>query len=403
MASFTKIPARNKQGYKWICVKDAPPDPITGIRQQIRRRGDTKKEAEAKVDIVINEMLGQGSMKPPKNLTFEDTANDWYDLYSKTGVKESTLKIRRNSMDVLFKYFRKVKIITITRSMYQKVLNKLFDEDYERSSLILYNSAAKMIFEHAVTNNWIKENPQKGAVVPMKRLTVEEIENSSLDDEYLETQELKDFLNAVMTHGLKFDKSIFFLLAFSGLRPGELCALGWVDLEKNRVRVTKTLYTEKNNMRDYKLTPPKTEGSVRNFDIDFAIVTILDEHRVAQNKSKELMIKLDEYLHDGNFIFCNENGYPLNQSFILRRMKRLLSIAGITKEVTPHSFRHTHISMLTEAGVPLPIIMKRVGHDDPKTTIRIYTHVTQKMQQKTVESVNDHFSELIQLGLSQNT
>ncbi|MDY0395372.1 tyrosine-type recombinase/integrase [Virgibacillus halophilus] len=41
-------------------------------------------------------------------------------------------------------------------------------------------------------------------------------------------------------------------------------------------------------------------------------------------------------------------------------------------------FRHTHISMLTEAGVDLPTIMKLVGHENDKTTTKIYTHVTKK-------------------------
>ncbi|MGG1635102.1 Arm DNA-binding domain-containing protein [Paenibacillus sp. NRS-1760] len=50
MASFTKVKAKNKQGYKWICVADGPPDPITGERRQISRRADTKKEAKERVE-----------------------------------------------------------------------------------------------------------------------------------------------------------------------------------------------------------------------------------------------------------------------------------------------------------------------------------------------------------------
>ncbi|GAB2021827.1 hypothetical protein RyT2_09010 [Pseudolactococcus yaeyamensis] len=42
--------------------------------------------------------------------------------------------------------------------------------------------------------------------------------------------------------------------------------------------------------------------------------------------------------------------------------------------------RHSHISLLTELGVPIKAIMERVGHKDEKTTIQIYTHVTEKMK-----------------------
>lgn len=48
---------------------------------------------------------------------------------------------------------------------------------------------------------------------------------------------------------------------------------------------------------------------------------------------------------------------------------------SIQKKATPHIFRHTHISMLVEAGVDINTIMKRVGRDD-----KIYTHVTEKMK-----------------------
>lgn len=83
----------------------------------------------------------------------------------------------------------------------------------------------------------------------------------------------------------------------------------------------------------------------------------------------------DEY-HDGNFVFCRANGYPYVQKNINERMDRLLTYTSIKKSATPHIFRHTHISMLTEAGVDLSTIMERVGHDDAQTTLKIYTHVT---------------------------
>ncbi|WP_244625442.1 tyrosine-type recombinase/integrase [Macrococcoides canis] len=55
----------------------------------------------------------------------------------------------------------------------------------------------------------------------------------------------------------------------------------------------------------------------------------------------------------------------------------------ITKNITSHALRHTHISLLAQENVPLKVIMERVGHHDPATTKAIYTHVTQNMQDKT--------------------
>jgi len=60
-------------------------------------------------------------------------------------------------------------------------------------------------------------------------------------------------------------------------------------------------------------------------------------------------------------------------------MERILKCNVLSKGVNPYVFRHTHINMLTEAGVGLRKIAERVGHDDAKTILEIYTHVTNKM------------------------
>ena len=52
---------------------------------------------------------------------------------------------------------------------------------------------------------------------------------------------------------------------------------------------------------------------------------------------------------------------------------------GIKDVSGTHILRHTHITMLVEAGVDLPVIMERVGHSNINITLDIYTHVTKKM------------------------
>ena len=63
-------------------------------------------------------------------------------------------------------------------------------------------------------------------------------------------------------------------------------------------------------------------------------------------------------------------------------MKRLLKIAGVSQELTPHSFRHTHTSLLAEAGVGLEEIMDRLGHTEDETTRIIYLHVTKELKKE---------------------
>jgi len=63
-------------------------------------------------------------------------------------------------------------------------------------------------------------------------------------------------------------------------------------------------------------------------------------------------------------------------------MARLLKLAGLAPELTPHSLRHTHTSLLAEAGASLEEIMQRLGHTDDDTTRRVYLHVTKDMKKE---------------------
>ena len=58
------------------------------------------------------------------------------------------------------------------------------------------------------------------------------------------------------------------------------------------------------------------------------------------------------------------------------------------KHLTTHIFRHTHISLLAELGVPLKTIMDRVGHTNPKTTLSIYSHVTEEMKKDVANKLD---------------
>lgn len=104
---------------------------------------------------------------------------------------------------------------------------------------------------------------------------------------------------------------------------------------------------------------------------------------------------LIEDYHDKNFVFARGNGYPFVTKTILERMNRILDRTSIKKNATPDIFRHTHISMLTEVGVDLPTIMKRVGNEDIETTINIYTHITNKMKKDASNKVEGLYGDIL--------
>ncbi|WML24122.1 site-specific integrase [Neobacillus sp. OS1-33] len=138
---------------------------------------------------------------------------------------------------------------------------------------------------------------------------------------------------------------------------------------------------------------PKTKGSVRTIRIDDMLVNMLKKHRVKQN---EVKLKKRIIYQDNNFIFAREDGHPQLRKVVETRLKRLLKKAGITKNITPHKFQHTHTSLLIEAGVGIKEIQQRLGHTDINTTMNIYAHMTANMEEKASQQFSKLMKDLLQ-------
>lgn len=387
----------------WECVADGPKHPVTNARNQVRRRGRTKGIASKKVKDEIDRQKNFGvSSKNNKNVTFEKVANEWLGVYALTGVKENTIRSRKTSLKKLLKHFAKSNITSIDARQLQTVFVELFEKEKASSSQMDgVKVTANFIFKYAVKHKLRIDNPVSAVVIPKRKLTVEEIEDSNLEEKYFERHELDVFLQKVLTDGLHLDKEWFYLLAFTGMRAGELCALKWQDInqDENTIRITKTIYMPNHNMREFEMTPPKTKAAVRTIDVDEDIIAMLKRMKIRQNKIKLGKRKgIDDY-HDGNFVFCRDNGYPYSSKFLHYRIGRIVKKIGLKKIQGAHILRHTHITMLAEADVDFKTIMDRVGHEDSKTTMEIYTHVTDNMKTGAQEKMKNRYGDILKLAI----
>jgi integrase len=372
-----------KRSDTWTYVIDTGVDPATGKRRQKSKGGfKTKKAAILACDKVALEVDGN-TYVAEQHVTFEVYMREWLRLYGESGqVKPSTLRLRDYGIRKLEPYFAKLQLKDITRKRYQDALSDLKQSGLSQTTLSGIHAAGSMLFAKAVEHGVIKVNPTTYAQIPANPQALEPAEAENV--KYLEKPELKTFLDAARQYGYENDYMIFTLLAYTGMRIGELCALQWQDinLENGEIRINKTYYSPNGRRDDFLLMAPKTKASRRTVDIDLKVVEALKKHRQWQNEAK--MVLRGVYAEQG-FVFAKMGpspGKPYHQKNVEERMRRLLNLAGLNPKLTPHSLRHTHTSLLAEAGVGLQEIMERLGHADDVITRRIYLHVTRSMKKE---------------------
>src|SRR5699024_4001893 len=217
----------------------------------------------------------------------------------------------------------------------------------------------------------------------------EDLESINIKKKFFELDELKEYLNIVDMYGKDFDYLASITLIYTGLRAGELLALKWSDInfEENTIRITKTYYNPNNNYKEFELITPKSEKSIRTIHIDDRLIKLLKQHKIEQEEMKN---KQKFIYKDMNFIFAENTGYPRVYRKLASRLEKVIKIMDTDKTITLHSFRHTHTTLLIEAGAGIKEIQDRLGHADINTTMNIYAHLTKSVEKKT----SDKFKQL---------
>jgi integrase len=390
-----------KKGTMWECIEELSKDPVTGKRKRLTARGKTKPEAKAKLERKVKEVTDYGLTTDPtqSSITFEQLAQEWLKV-TKKNTKNSSQDSREYHVKRFGKYLSKIPVRGITKKMYQNVIDQMYTDGYAYNTIYAAHSIAKKIFRQAIAWDIIKSSPSDLAILPKVNLTVEEIEKDEMAEKYLEKDELKTFFRVITDKGLPMDQIIFVTLAYTGMRVGELLALKWkdIDFEEKEISITKTLYNIESRKDAYQLLTPKTKTSIRKITFDESLFPILRQHRQLQLENR---MKARKFWHDEDFVITREDGYPMSPRFIHYRMKRLEKFyhqkVELKKPLHPHMLRHTHTAMLTEAEADLRAIMQRLGHSDSKTTLSVYTHVTDVLKRSTSDKLGVIFSELINL------
>ena len=213
-------------------------------------------------------------------------------------------------------------------------------------------SSLKAFFDWCIVEGERKDNPcdavdfpKLGQYLP-EVLSVEEVEA------------IMDSVDLRSPSGVR-DRAILELLYGCGLRVSELCGLriSQVYLNEGFVRVV--------GKGDKERLVPLGEPAVDSFR---AWLDIRPEPAEAAFQDSA---------------FLNLRGTPLSRVSVFKMIKKQALLAGVDKEISPHSFRHSFATHLIAGGADLRIVQEMLGHESILTT-EIYTHIDSRTWQASV-------------------
>jgi integrase len=181
------------------------------------------------------------------------------------------------------------------------------------------------------------------------------------------------------------------LLALStGMRRGETLALRWknVDLERGMLRVVESLEQTKSGIR---FKTPKTDRA-RVVTLPAFANEALRRHK--REQAEELLF-LGVRQTGENLVCGRGDGLPLQPQTLTHNFARLVGRLRDLPRVRFHDLRHSHATQLLLDGVHPKIAQERLGHASITTTLDLYSHVTDTMQNDAAARLDAAFQSAI--------
>lgn len=352
------------------------------------KSNQAKKQAMMELQEKINAKISNPN---EHKVTLANLYEEWIEIY-KQKVKEQTYLTSVSLYKAVeLRMDTSVLINNLTSSYIQKFLNEFYyKENYSHSYTDAIRSLFRNMFEYAKQVGFVEHNIVKDVKIERKKATIEEHEK--VTQKYLEPDELElvieELRNLKHSSNASQYAEIAEVLSKTGLRYGELAALKIEDYDGTTLEVNKTLFYNYSKAQDGLTTSPKNVFSNRKIPISNETKAIIDKW-VSQN---ELNKAINSKYNDMGFLLAAPNGDsvpPFSMNRVLRNLSTKLKEQGkLNKRLSTHIFRHTHISLLAEMGINQKAIMSRVGQVNPMTTLKIYTHVTKKVEQDLIDKLN---------------
>lgn len=266
------------------------------------------------------------------------------------GLSENTINSYGIDLKLFLEYLRENEIPSFKQVNKEVIVNYMQSEknnNKANSSILRSVSSLRKFFQYLAQEKIIEKDPMLLIDTPKKKQHLPQVLTKE------EVEKLLRSPNTGQVLGLR-DRAMLELIYATGLRISEIINLKLEDLHLTMG----TLQTLGKGHKE-RIVP------VGNEAIKW-VNRYLEEARPKLLKQKR-----------SNYLFLNFHGNNLTRQGVWKNLKAEVRKAGIQKNITPHTLRHSFATHILENGADLRIVQELLGHADISTT-QIYTHLSNK-------------------------
>lgn len=374
---------RNDRKGKYVLVYPMGYD-VKG--KQLRKRktvtAKNKREAEKMLHSWATE-IEAGNYIDPSNMSFSTLVDRWKEIYAKKNLAPTTY----DTYDIVLAStfipaIGKKAISKITTMDLVQLFHDISEERHVKpATLQKYKNAISNVFNRAVEWKILQSNPATG---------IQASKGIHTSREAFDMDEMNYILECCNNEDLYWHATVRLAMEL-GMRRGEIIGLEWnqINFVTNSIRIKQSITLDKRSADNKKLKGTKTD-KWRTVDMSESLASLLK--KLSKEKKKEMSIMSELWQGKKHFfVISDETGQPFRPDSISKRWRRFRMKYNI-RELPFHSLRHTSATWLLNKGVSPKVIQQRLGHQDIKTTLNVYSHVLENTHRE-VANMFDAFKE----------
>lgn len=385
--SVFRYKAKSGYKYRWQLVAPVDPDTPNGEKRRASKSGySTRAEAE---DALAAAMSRVKRRKPAlsSKAKLQEVCDEWL---SELDLANSTVygykKIINNH---IIPHLGHIPIGDLRPNQVAKFYKNLKSggrrDSKDFGGRLSANTVNKIhivlgaMLQDAVKQGLIPDNPARDGIKvkpPTRRQILEEAPEETL----WTSDQLRDFLTWNKEVKRDYLYPLWVLLALTGMRRGEIIALRWRDLDFRKKSISIRRSADSVVSKAVKSTKTYTS---RVIAVDSVTLSVLEAYREGRAALGPAFVSPDSY------VFGNLRNELRTPNDLTARWARLIRLAQEEIEdlppVTLKGLRHTHATLLLQAGENPKVVQERLGHSDIQTTLNIYSHVTPTIQREALD------------------